>query len=83
MNLNKSSKKQKFLPIIWAERGFSVVTFLVIAILLGVFIGRWMDRTLDVAPWGLFLGASLGLGLGFTKIIKMLLFWTKEDSKND
>jgi ATP synthase protein I len=54
-----------------AEGGTSVgqlaghgLTF-VIAILGGLYLGQWLDRKLDTAPWLLVIGVFVGAGAGF------------------
>jgi F0F1-type ATP synthase assembly protein I len=40
------------------------------AVLLGLFVGRWLDRKFDWTPWGTLIGAMLGVATGMYMLIK-------------
>jgi F0F1-type ATP synthase assembly protein I len=46
---------------------------LVAPILLGVFVGRWLDGRWGTKPWLLVAGAVLGLVLGFYSFLRSVL----------
>ena len=46
---------------------------LVAPILLGVFVGRWLDGRWGTKPWLLVVGAVLGLVLGFYSFLRSVL----------
>lgn len=46
---------------------------LVAPILLGVFVGRWLDGRWNTEPWLLIVGAVLGLVLGFYSFLRSVL----------
>jgi F0F1-type ATP synthase assembly protein I len=49
------------------------------SILLGVFLGRYLDRWLGTTPWLMLVGLFLGLTAGITGIIKITKqFFRKE-----
>ena len=46
---------------------------LVAPILLGVFVGRWLDGRWGTKPWLLVVGSVLGLVLGFYSFLRSVL----------
>ena len=38
--------------------------------LVGLFLGRWIDKRLDIFPWASIIGIVLGLVAGFWSIYK-------------
>ncbi len=44
-----------------------------VSIIGSVFLGQWLDRKLGTAPWLLYLGVSLGAGLGFYSMYRKLM----------
>ena len=46
---------------------------LVAPILLGVFVGRWLDGRWGTEPWLLVAGSVLGLVLGFYSFLRSVL----------
>ena len=54
-------------------------TQLAVSVLLGVYVGRWLDGKWGTAPWCLVAGAALGLALGLYAFLKPLL--SKDDPK--
>jgi len=46
---------------------------LVAPILLGVFVGRWLDGRWGTKPWLLIVGSVLGLVLGFYSFLRSVL----------
>lgn len=43
------------------------------AILLFLFLGRWLDQRLGTEPWLLLAGVFVGAGAGFTSIYRQLV----------
>ncbi|MBI4056557.1 MAG: AtpZ/AtpI family protein [Elusimicrobia bacterium] len=43
---------------------------LTVTILLGFFVGYWIDRKLGTRPWLMLLGAGVGMIVGFYQFIK-------------
>ncbi len=41
-----------------------------IALLLGVFGGLWVDRQWQSEPWGVLVGAILGMAAGFYNLLR-------------
>ena len=57
----------------------------VIALLLGLGAGIWLDRTLDTQPWLSFIGFFCGLAAGVLNVYRVLKLSntaTKSDSAN-
>ncbi len=51
---------------------------------LGVAIGWWIDSKKGSAPWGVLIGAMIGMTLGFVGFITDVLRMTKKsDAKKD
>ena len=46
---------------------------LVVPVLAGVFLGLWVDRRFDSAPWGVVAGAVLGISAGFLNFFRAVL----------
>ncbi len=42
-------------------------------VLLGVFLGYWLDSRFDTTPWLLVVGALLGIALGFYAFFKAVI----------
>ena len=45
-------------------------TQLVIFVLGGVFLGRWLDSRWDTSPWFLLTGTLAGIGVGLYNLIR-------------
>jgi F0F1-type ATP synthase assembly protein I len=45
----------------------------VVAIGLGIFLGRWLDARLHTEPWCLIIGALLGIAVGFYQFFLVVL----------
>jgi len=43
----------------------------VLALVIGVAGGLWLDRTLGTAPWGFFGGFGLGLAAGIVNVYRI------------
>jgi len=39
--------------------------------LIGVFLGKWIDKTYDVWPWGSLIASAIAIVLSWAVIIKM------------
>ena len=50
------------------------------AILLFLYVGRWLDARLGTAPWLLIAGVFVGTGAGFYSLYRKLM---KEQAKED
>lgn len=48
--------------------GFSLAS----STIVGLFLGRWIDRTVDIHPWASIFGIVLGLAAGFWSIYKRI-----------
>ena len=46
--------------------------------LLGVLVGRWVDKEKGTGPYGVLIGALLGMGLGFYGFIRDVLRMSKK-----
>jgi ATP synthase protein I len=51
---------------------------LVVSLLVGVFLGQWLDRKWGTEPWLLFLGVILGSSAGFYNLFR-LMKWKTQD----
>lgn len=49
------------------------------AILLGFFIGRWLDGKFGIAPWGVFGGVGIGAVAGFFSMYRRLMAAQRTD----
>ena len=58
-------------PSPWSYMGLGVE--LVAPILLGVFVGRWLDGRWGTEPWLLVGGSVLGLFVGFYSFLRSVL----------
>lgn len=45
-------------------------TELVVSVLLGFFVGRWLDGKFATAPWLMLAGALIGISLGLYQLIR-------------
>ncbi len=43
-----------------------------VAILVGLFVGRWLDRRMGTGPWLLILGTFVGAAAGFYNLYRAL-----------
>jgi len=66
-------------------RGFAIysgiLSYLVGATLVGIFIGRWLDQYFNTAPLFLILGLLLGLASGVYGMIHLLNKFMGDESK--
>ena len=53
-----------------------------ITILIGVFLGRWLDNRLDKEPLFTLIGLFLGAGSGFYSLYKTALYLEKKEKNN-
>lgn len=51
--------------------GFRVASELAAAILVGGFIGWWLDRWLGSSPWGMLVFLVLGIAAGFWNVYRL------------
>lgn len=55
--------------------------FFVIAILLGLLFGKWLDGRLHSEPWFMLLGMIAGIFLGFYNLFRLVIYdGKKKDS---
>lgn len=64
---HQAQEKQPVSP--WATAG-SVGSELVAAVLVGYFIGSWLDRKLRTGIWLALAGTIAGISLGLYKLVK-------------
>lgn len=50
--------------------GVSMGLEVLVGVGLGLLVGHWIDKKLDSSPWGLLIGAMLGLASGMYLLIK-------------
>lgn len=48
------------------------------AILLFLFVGRWLDERLGTSPWMVMLGVFVGFGLGFFSMYRQMVIMPRE-----
>ncbi|NOY68915.1 MAG: AtpZ/AtpI family protein [Deltaproteobacteria bacterium] len=61
--------KQMFKDLAYySSLGFSIA----LSIFIGLFIGLALDRTLDTAPWLMFVFLGLGIAAGFRNILRAM-----------
>lgn len=48
------------------------------AVLLFLFLGRWLDQRLGTEPWLLLLGVFVGAGAGFYSLYRQLVITPRE-----
>ena len=53
------------------------------AILLFLFLGRWLDARLGTAPWLLLLGVFVGAAAGFTSLYRQLVIVPRERARRE
>ena len=58
----------------------SIPVLMVVAPLIGLFAGQWVDRKLHVDPWGAIAGLALGFGAAVREIAGIVRR-VKEDSE--
>lgn len=51
---------------------FAVGTVLVVCILLGYFLGRWLDARLGTEPWMMVVGVLAGAAAGFLQLFRIV-----------
>lgn len=51
------------------------------AILLFLFLGRWLDARLGTGPWLLLLGVFVGAGAGFYALYRQLVITPREKQR--
>jgi hypothetical protein len=56
---------------------------LAIAVVGMFFIGRWIDAAWDTAPWGMFIGLTMGVVGGFIRFIRRALALGKAEDEAD
>ncbi len=58
-------------PSPWTYVGLGME--LAVPLLVGIFLGRWLDRRLGTEPWLLIVGAVLGMAAGFLQFFRTVL----------
>lgn len=58
-----------------------ILSQLVGSVLIGIFSGRWLDRTLDTKPLFLIIGLLLGLAAGVYAMIRLIQHFFSGDNK--
>lgn len=68
-------KTKTDLPAVWKNLSpyLGIGWFFVIAIILGLLFGRWLDGKLHTEPWLMILGMIAGIFLGFYHLFKLVL----------
>lgn len=56
---------------------------LAIAVVGMFFIGRWIDALVGTAPWGMFIGLTMGVVGGFIRFIRRALALGKAEDEAD
>jgi F0F1-type ATP synthase assembly protein I len=56
-------------PVNWG-RYLAIGLEMAVGVLLGLWVGTWLDRKYGWAPWGVFAGTMLGLAGGMYLLIK-------------
>jgi F0F1-type ATP synthase assembly protein I len=51
---------------------------MLVGVLLGYFVGNWLDKKYGWAPWGVLFGVALGLAGGMYLLIKDALRMNKD-----
>jgi F0F1-type ATP synthase assembly protein I len=54
-----------------------------IAIALGYFWGKWLDRVFDTAPWLTYIFTAIGVTAGFLNAIRVALRVGREEDQAD
>ena len=67
----------------YANLAFSFGVTLVAAILLGLYVGGWVDRRLGTFPVFMLLGIFLGVGLGFYNLWSELTGMTEREARKE
>ncbi len=62
---------------------FSLGVASLLALYLGYLFGRWVDRMLGTAPFGMFGGVLLGVGASFKMIITDILEANRSSQKKE
>lgn len=55
----------------------------VVAILLALYAGMWLDAKLHTAPWFMLIGALLGAGAGFYSMFRVVMSQEKRMDEED
>lgn len=58
-----------------------ILSQLVGSVLIGIFAGRWLDRTWDTEPLFLIIGLLLGLAAGVYAMIRLIQHFFSGDNK--
>lgn len=59
--------------ITWGVFGAAGFQLAVVSV-LGLFVGDWLDQKWGSSPWGSILGVTLGAGVGFANLIRLLKY---------
>jgi ATP synthase protein I len=58
-------------------------TDFIISVVIGVFLGYWIDRWLGTKPFGIIIFLFLGFGAGVVNMQRLETASTREDKKDD
>ncbi len=75
---NDKKKFYKSLGVL-SSIGLSVV----LAIIIGVLIGRWLDGVFDTSPWFFFIFLFIGIVAGFRNIFVIVAREVKKDGSGE
>lgn len=75
--LSKKEERKKTLLYI-SGVGMGVGSELIVLVAAGVWIGKWIDRSLNSAPYGTLISTLFFLGAGLTHIILVLVKMQKK-----
>lgn len=67
----RDDKRQKY-PLKAYALMTGITAQLVGSILVGIFLGKWLDETLDTLPLFLIIGLLIGLGTGVYSMLQLI-----------
>jgi ATP synthase protein I len=65
-----------------SRKAYKAATDFVAALVVGVFLGYWIDRWLHTTPFGIIIFLFLGFGAGFMNLYRSQM-GPKKDTRND
>jgi len=66
---------------VWALRFIGVGWYVALCIVLGAFLGLWLDRKLNTTPWLAIAGIIVGSAAAFVGLYQMVQPWMDEKGK--